>query len=324
MRTRFAPSPTGDLHVGGAWTALASWALARAAGGAFVVRVEDIDTPRVVRDAEARILEDLAWLGLAGDEGPNAGGTLGPYRQSERTPLYVEALAELARAGRIYPCDCSRADIARVASAPHEGEERVYPGTCRDKDPSRPMKKKPALRFRVAQDDQVPFVDGVQGAADPDAATRAGDFVVRRADGVFAYHLAVAVDDLAMQISRVVRGADLLASTARHLLVMRALSDSGRLAWAPPGGPLPDFAHVPLVLGPDGARLAKREGVPSVRDLAARGASPADILGRLAHGLGLASSVTPVSSIELAAALAGRELRFRREPWRLAEGPAER
>jgi len=131
VRTRFAPSPTGDLHLGGAWSALASWTLARSLGGAFVVRVEDIDTPRVVPGAEARILEDLTWLGLVADEAPR--------RQSERGALYEEALAELCRQGRIYPCDCSRADIIRVASAPHPGEELVYPGSCRDKDPARAL-----------------------------------------------------------------------------------------------------------------------------------------------------------------------------------------
>jgi len=142
-RTRFAPSPTGDLHVGGAWTALASWVVARRAGGRCVLRIEDLDRPRVVPGAEARIEEDLRWLGLAWDEGP--------VRQSERSASYESAVATLAARGLVYPCDCSRAEIARVAHAPHPGEESVYPGTCRARDPSREMKRAPSLRPPVVE-----------------------------------------------------------------------------------------------------------------------------------------------------------------------------
>ena len=142
VRTRFAPSPTGDLHLGGAWTALASWVVARRQpGGVVALRIEDIDPPRVVADADARILDDLRWLGLDWDEGP--------VRQSARTRLYDAAVARLAAEDLVYPCDCSRTDIARAASAPHPGEELVYPGTCRDLDPDRAMKRAPALRVRV-------------------------------------------------------------------------------------------------------------------------------------------------------------------------------
>jgi glutamyl-tRNA synthetase len=307
LRTRFAPSPTGDLHLGGAWAALASWALARAGGGAFVVRVEDIDTPRVVPGAEARILEDLAWLGLEADDGP--------YRQSQRSALYDEALAALGVQGRLYPCDCSRADIARVASAPHAGEELVYPGTCREKDPARPMKKEPATRFRIEPDDAVIVTDLVQGKLEPAVLHRAGDFVLRRGDGVFAYQLAVAVDDLAMRITHVVRGVDLLPSTPRQLLLMRALSAKGALAWAPSGGALPEYAHVPLVLGPDGARLAKRAPLATVRELRDRGMGAEAVLGQLACGLGLAETERPVSAEELAKSLRGKEVRFKNAAW---------
>jgi len=307
LRTRFAPSPTGDLHLGGAWTALASWSLARAAGGAFVVRVEDIDTPRVVPGSEARILEDLAWLGLEADEGP--------LRQSERSSLYEEALAELAAQGRLYACDCSRAEIARVASAPHAGEELVYPGTCRDKDPARPTKKEPAVRFRVEPNDRVTVIDLVQGALDPALAHRAGDFVLRRGDGVFAYQLAVAADDLAMGITHVVRGADLLPSTPRQLLLMEVLSSRAALSWAPRGGSLPRYAHVPLVVGPDGERLAKRAPLATVREIRERGTPAEALLGRLAHGLGLTTTERPISAKELAAELRGQEVRFSKESW---------
>jgi glutamyl-tRNA synthetase len=307
LRTRFAPSPTGDLHLGGAWAALASWALARSTGGVLVLRVEDIDTPRVVPGAEARILDDLAWLGLDADEGP--------FHQSERSRIYEEALTELAAQGRLYPCDCSRADIARVASAPHAGEELVYPGTCRGKDPTRAMKKEAAVRFRVKPDDHVLATDLVRGEIDPGLVGHAGDFVLRRGDGVFAYQLAVAVDDLAMRITNVVRGADLLPSTPRQLLLMQVLSARGVLGWAPAGGPLPCYTHVPLVVGPDGSRLAKRAPLATVRDLRDRGVAAEAVIGRLACGLGLIASDGAISAEELAADLRGKEIRFNEEAW---------
>jgi glutamyl-tRNA synthetase len=329
VRTRFAPSPTGDLHLGGAWAALGSWALARAGEGVFVVRVEDIDTPRVVPGAEARILEDLAWLGLDADEGPvhmvqapfaatSASGTRAssPYRQSLRGAVYEDALAELSRQERIYPCDCSRTDIARVASAPHPGEELAYPGTCREKDPKRDLKREPALRFRVRPEDEVVVRDLVQGELDPRLLHQAGDFVLRRGDAVFAYQLAVAVDDLAMRITHVVRAVDLLASTPRQLLLMQALS-TGALAWAPHGGPVPRYAHVPLVLGPDGTRLAKRTRGVTVREARERGVAAPVVLGQLAYGLGLVQKAKPIAAADLAARLRGQEIRFKNEPWRI-------
>jgi glutamyl-tRNA synthetase len=314
VRTRFAPSPTGDLHLGGAWAALGSWALARSLGGTFVVRVEDIDTPRLVPGAEERIAEDLEWLGLDGDEGP---ATDARYRQSLRRAFYVEALAVLTRQGRVYVCDCSRTDIARVASAPHPGDELVYPGTCRDKDPKRPMKREPALRLRIQPADTIAVTDLVQGKLDPERLHQAGDFVLRRGDEVFSYQLAVAVDDLAMRITHVVRGMDLLASTPRQLLLMQALS-TGELAWAPRGGRLPRYAHLPLVVGPDGARLAKRTPGATVRELRARGVRAQVVLGQLAHGLGLVDRAEPMGAEDLATYLRGREVRFKNEPWRIS------
>ena len=140
VRTRFAPSPTGDLHLGGAWTALATWVVARRAGGECVLRIDDLDGPRVVAGSRARIEEDLRWLGLVWDDGP--------YLQSERTDAYERAIAKLVARGLVYPCDCSRTEIERIASAPHPGEERIYPGRCRDLDPRRPMRREPALRAR--------------------------------------------------------------------------------------------------------------------------------------------------------------------------------
>ncbi|MBS2019618.1 MAG: tRNA glutamyl-Q(34) synthetase GluQRS [Deltaproteobacteria bacterium] len=273
LRTRFAPSPTGDLHFGGAWTALASWALARAGGGATVLRVEDIDTPRVVRGSAARILEDLAWLGLDFDEVTSP--------QSERGALYDAALARLAAKGLTYPCDCSRAEIARVASAPHAGEELVYPGTCRDAPPDRPMKRDPAIRLRVPRgaEARVAFVDRLRGHIEQEVDRSVGDFVLRRGDGVYAYQLVVAVDDAEMDISDVVRAEDLLMSTPRQILLMRLLGyEESRV---------PSYAHVPMVVSADGERLAKRAGAATIRALRERGATAEEIIGRLARGLGL-------------------------------------
>ena len=278
VRTRFAPSPTGDLHLGGVWTALASRALARRAGGAFVLRLEDLDPPRVVAGAAARIFDDLKWLGIAFDEGPETGGAFGPYVQSERASIYAAALAKLSALGVTYPCDCSRAEIARVASAPHEGEEIRYPGLCRDLDPSRPMKRSPAIRLRV-DDAAVSFDDGVMGPQSQRLARDVGDFVLRRGDGVFAYQLAVTVDDLAMKITDVVRGADLLASTPRQIHLARLLGEDPPRYW-----------HVPLVIGSDGERLAKRTAGAVVRDLRSRGVEPGEIVDELTRALGVDSA----------------------------------
>ena len=242
IRTRFAPSPTGDLHVGGAWTALASWALARKhAGGASIMRVEDIDTPRVVAGSEARILEDLAWLGLDYDESDT---------QSKRIAIYEDALAKLKAAGLTYECDCSRAEIARAASAPHPGEELVYPGTCRDAPPDREMKRAPAIRLRVPERSTVAFDDGVRGHIEQRIDLEVGDFVLRRGDGVFAYQLVVALDDALMNITDVIRADDLLASTPRQILLLRLLGFTAT--------DIPRYAHVPLFVASDGERLAKR------------------------------------------------------------------
>src|ERR1700722_19251324 len=170
IRTRFAPSPTGDLHLGGAWTALASWALARRAGGSLVLRIEDLDPPRVVRGSTERILDDLRWLGLDWDEGPDVGGAFAPYAQSQRGALYEAAIATLAKQGLVYRCDCSRAEIARVASAPHPGDETGYPGPCRDAPATRAFKRDPALRLRLPDGARETVEDGALGAITQDLA----------------------------------------------------------------------------------------------------------------------------------------------------------
>jgi glutamyl-tRNA synthetase len=294
-RGRFAPSPTGPLHLGNARTALVAWLAARAARGALVMRVEDLDGPRVRSGLEARILEELAWLGLDWDEGPDAGGAFGPYRQSERLPRYAAALSRLREAGLAYPCFCSRAEIAASSQAPHgpSDDGPRYPGTCRDlSDPGREeraRRRRPAWRFRTPPG-PVAFQDLVHGPQAVDVAVAVGDFVVARADGIPAYQLAVVVDDAAMEVTDVVRGDDLLPSTARQILLYRAL-----------GLAAPRFAHVPLVVGPDGERLAKRHGAASLGELRAGGADPRAVVGLLAALSGLAPERARVAPRDLVA-----------------------
>jgi glutamyl-tRNA synthetase len=284
-RGRFAPSPTGALHVGNARTALLAWLHARAAGGAFAIRVENLDFGRVRPGVMEAQLDELRWLGLDWDEGPDVGGPHAPYIQSERTALYEDALRRLAEARLLFACGCSRRDIAAAASAPHAGEEGPrYTGMCRHQPvpahaPSltRWAVSECALRFRVADDEEVCFEDGIYGRACFRPAADTGDFVVRRKDGVAAYQLAVVVDDAAMGITDVVRGGDLLGSTARQLLLFRAL-----------GLPAPRFTHVPLMLGADGERLAKRHGAVSLAELRGEGVAPDAVVGWLASTCGLA------------------------------------
>ena len=276
-RGRFAPSPTGDLHLGSVATALVAWLSARRAGGRLVLRVEDIDRPRVVAGAEGRQLDDLRWLGLDWDEGPDVGGPAAPYRQSERSARYEDALARLAAKDVLYYCDCSRVEIAAVASAPHPGDEGPrYPGTCRGHGlRDRAWKRPPAIRVRVPPG-TIAVDDALQGRVAQDVAAEVGDFVLKRGDGVYAYQLACVVDDLAMGITEVVRGADLLRSTLRQVLLARLL-----------GGTPAAFAHVPLVLAVDGARLAKRAHGVTVRDHRAAGRDAGDVIALVASMLGL-------------------------------------
>jgi glutamyl-tRNA synthetase len=276
-RGRFAPSPTGELHLGSAASALLGWLFARSNDGAFVLRVEDLDTPRVRPGIEHQQMEDLRWLGIDWDEGPDVGGPYGPYRQSERTDRYDAAIADLETRGLVYPCDCSRAEIARVASAPHPGDEGPrYGGSCRQRtEADRKFKRPPALRLRVP-DRRVEVDDRLQGAIAENVFDSVGDFVLRRGDGIYAYQLAVVVDDLAMGVTEVVRGADLLGSAARQALLFDAL-----------GGRVPVFAHHPMILAAGGTRLAKRESSTSIRALREAGVAPATLVGTLARALGL-------------------------------------
>jgi len=278
-RGRYAPSPTGRLHLGNARTALLAWLDARAAGGAFVLRIEDVDFTRARRELEDRIYRDLAWLGLDWDEGPDVGGPHGPYRQSERHDLYAAALARLDN----YPCTCTRKQLRELPRMGATGEV-VYPGTCRGAAVTGPS----ALRWHVPEG-RVEFVDRILGPYAQDVAREVGDFVLRRGDGAWAYQLAVVVDDAAMAIDAVVRGADLLDSTPRQILLQRAL-----------GLPTPSYAHVPLILGAAGAKLSKRDGAPDLSALREGGASPEVVIAALARSVGLiGADVAAVRPAEL-------------------------
>jgi glutamyl-tRNA synthetase len=265
--------------MGGACTALCAWLAARSAAGTFIVRIEDLDQPRVVHGATERILDDLRWLGLDWEEGPEVGGPWGPYTQTQRVRIYQDAVARLANDSFTYPCDCSRAEIARVASAPHPGEEGpVYPGTCRGRAQQTRYRRAPAIRLAVPIG-TVKVNDAVHGLIQSDVSKEVGDFVLQRGDGVFAYQLAVVVDDLAMRVSQVVRGADLIASCARQALLARLL-----------GQEPPAFAHAPLIVAADGTRLAKRARGVRVRDHREAGADPTRIVALLGRALGLCES----------------------------------
>lgn len=267
---RLAPSPTGALHLGNARTFLLAWLSARAAHGTLLLRIEDIDGPRVKPETVSRTIDDLRWLGLDWDGEP--------MLQSARPEHYRAAVARLAAAGRVYPCVCSRREIEEAASAPHEtGDEPAYPGTCRDRFADLAAARAAtgrdaALRFRV-DTEAVPFVDGFVG---PQRGAITGDFVVQKRDGGPAYQLAVVVDDAATGVTEVVRADDLLASTPRQLLLYEAL-----------GLRPPRFVHVPLVVGQDGRRLAKRHGDTSLRHLREAGVTAPEAVGWLAWTCGL-------------------------------------
>ena len=289
-RGRLAPSPTGYLHVGHArtfWTALER---ARDAGGKLVMRIEDLD-PQRCRPAFAQaVVEDLRWLGVRWQEGPEIGGPYGPYVQSQRRGLYIEAWRKLLRLGRLYPCRCSRKDLEAAATAPHESgsagaalatpedDEPIYPGTCRkyhrivrqvagSRAPELEQPEGLNWRFMVPDGEVVEFEDANLGHQRYVAGIDFGDFVVWRRDGVASYQLACVVDDAAMHITEVVRGADLLKSTARQILLNRVLGYTN-----------PRWYHCKLVVDDDGRRLAKRHDSLSLRSLREKGVTPGYIV----------------------------------------------
>ena len=277
-RGRLAPSPTGYLHIGHARTFHRAWLRAREAGGALVMRMEDLDPDRSRAEYAEAALEDLRWLGMEWDEGPDVGGPHGPYEQSRRLEVYRAAWMRLRDGGFIYPCRCSRKDLEAAVGAPHEGrvddpdDEPVYPGTCRAGDWRASLSDGEMLsglnwRFRVPDGELIEFVDGSLGGQRFTAGVDFGDFLIWRRDGVPSYQLACVADDFAMGITEVVRGADLLKSTARQMLLNRAL-----------GYPDPGWFHCELMVDELGRRLAKRHDALSVRELRRKGMRAAELL----------------------------------------------
>jgi glutamyl-tRNA synthetase len=288
MRGRLAPSPTGALHLGNARSFLLAWLQARKTGAEVLLRVEDLESPRIKIGAVAEVLEDLQWLGLDWDSGP--------IFQSSSLAPYQSALEKLVSKEWVYPCVCTRREIENAIRAPHAGEEGpIYPGTCRDKDwtfdeAERSSGRKPCWRFKVP-DTRVQWKDGFLGEQSFQMQEELGDFVVWGKGGEPAYQLAVVVDDAGQSINQVLRGDDLLTSTARQLLLYQAFGDHP-----------PEFIHVPLVIGTDGLRLAKRHGDTTLRGLRQAGFSADDVLQWLAKSsgmVGVLGSGRPISPINL-------------------------
>jgi glutamyl-tRNA synthetase len=283
VRGRLAPSPTGAQHVGNARTYLIAWLSARARGGRVALRVEDIDSPRVKAGAAEQAEADLRWLGLDWDEGPVV--------QTRRLALYEDALRRLRERELVYPCTCTRGDVERAASAPHaEHEGAVYPGTCagRRSADAESLAGRPFCWRLRAGGMAAEFLDAFRGQTHVPLEALGGDFVVWKSAGTPAYQLAAVVDDAAMGVTDVVRGDDLVPSTPRQLLLYRAL-----------GLTPPAFAHVPLVVGPDGRRLAKRHGDTRLASLRAAGVTAERLLGLLAWSCGWLDRALPVTAREL-------------------------
>lgn len=282
-RGRIAPSPTGHLHLGHARTFWTAQQRAREHGGTLILRNEDLDRDRCKPEFVHAMFEDLRWFGFKWSEGPDCNGPCAPYNQSERMPLYRETLNKLIESGTVYPCTCSRKDIQAAVTAPHAADdEAIYPGTCRPKsDGKRPgadlappatrHSSRPfSWRFRIPDGEIISFTDGHLGPQQFIAGRDFGDFVVWRHDDVPAYQLACVTDDATMQITEVVRGADLLVSTARQLLLYRALGLSA-----------PAFFHCPLMTDATGVRLTKRHDALSLRSLREQGRNPIEIRASL-------------------------------------------
>ena len=273
--TRLAPSPTGALHLGNARTFMVNWLLARQRGWRVILRVEDLDGPRIKRGADRQAMEDLQWLGLDWDEGP--------IYQSSRMNQYAKAVKQLLDADIAYACVCTRREAEAAASAPHaEDGSAIYPGTCRHRFKSQDEARlhagrPPAIRFAVA-DEMLAFEDCFAGRQEFDVARELGDFVIAKADGTPAYQLAVVVDDAEMGVTDIVRGDDLLDSTPRQILLYRALGLSGMI---------PNYYHLPLVVGPEGLRLAKRHGDTRLSFYRERGVPPSRVLALLARWCGV-------------------------------------
>ena len=281
---RFAPSPSGRMHLGNLMCCLLAWLSAKSKGGQVLLRIEDLDAERCPRVYADLLEQDLDWLGLVWDEGGSTGGPNGPYYQSECAEIYASSFRKLEDRGLVYPCFCSRAQL-HAASAPHRSDGQVvYAGTCRGLTPAeiavRTKTRAPAWRVQVP-DEVIAFEDGHMGHYAENLARDCGDFYLRRADGVFAYQLAVVVDDALMGVDEVVRGSDLLSSTPRQLWLYREL-----------GLTAPKFYHLPLLLAPDGRRLSKRDGDQSLENLRTKYTAQ-EIVGKLAYAYGLQPEPAP-------------------------------
>ena len=279
---RFAPSPSGRMHLGNLWSCLLAWLAARSQGGRMVLRLEDLDPDRCTQAWCDQVMRDLEWLGLDWDNEP--------VYQSRRTEAYRTSFTQLEERGLIYPCYCTRAERL-AASAPHRSDGVViYDGRCRRLSPQEREElagtRRPAWRVEVPEE-TASFVDRIQGPFSQNLARDCGDFILRRSDGVYAYQLAVVVDDAAMGVTQVVRGSDLLDSTPRQLWLQEEL-----------GLPHPEYGHVPLLLAPDGRRLAKRDRDQELGELQSRDTAP-ELVGRLAHLAGLIPEPAPVTPAEL-------------------------
>lgn len=296
IRGRLAPSPTGFLHLGNAWAFWLAWLSARSLGGECVLRLEDIDPARSRPEYAEALVRDLAWLGLDWDYGPGGtrgGGSPGMFRQSERTDVYRKALCFLRDKGLVYPCYCTRKELRSIAGAPHMDDMGAsYPGTCRNlpeetKKRYEAAKRGCSMRLFCPEDACWVFDDMVLGEQRMTLAGCGGDFALRRSDGVFAYQLAVVVDDIAMGVSHVVRGEDILTSTPRQLYLYSLL-----------GAQPPRYAHVPLVTDDSGERLAKRHASLTLGALREAGVLPQTILGWFAMASGVRPHFAPMRADE--------------------------
>lgn len=292
IRGRFAPSPTGRMHAGNIFSALIMWLAVKSQGGSIVLRIEDLDRERSKQEYIDQVQRDFELLGLTWDEGP--------YFQSTEDPVYEEAFEALQKAGMVYPCYCTRADL-KSASAPHWGEKHVYPGYCRnlsreERSLREETGRKPAWRLRVP-DEVVSFQDLFQGDYRQELDRECGDFVVRRSDDLFAYQLAVVTDDARQGITSIVRGIDLLTSTPQQLYLRRLLGQLG----VAPEVPDPEFGHVPLLMGNDGHRLSKRHKDASIDCLMTVYKTPEAIIGHIAYITGMIDEESAVSADELRA-----------------------
>eukprot|EP01038_Epipyxis_sp_PR26KG_P010438 gene10438-14021_t len=278
VRVRFAPSPTGSLHVGGARTALFNWLLAKKTNGKFIIRVEDTDEARSTAESERSILNDLRWMKMQWDEGPEVDGPYGPYRQSERKDIYKEKAEELIAKGKAYRCFCSEEELEKKRlEAEAAGVDPKYDGTWRDADPAEIQKRldnnEPyTVRFRVPSSKVVSIDDVVRGKVTWDANAMLGDFIILRSNGMPVYNFCVSVDDACMKITHVIRAEEHLSNTLRQMLILEALDYSP-----------PTYAHCSLILGSDRSKLSKRHGATSVQQFSEKGFIPAAMMNYLAN-----------------------------------------